>query len=200
MEEFVDTQGLEAQDVSAAWEDERPLCEAQSPAPQADSQPEEERFTLKHLGQEQSVSRQELLTLAQKGMDYDRIRGKLDAARSAPPDEGLVDAGEAAENHEPPPGERARQAQDDRRNGFLEFFRSRPDVTAEDIPASVFKAVQAGQSLTAAYSVYENALLRSEISALKKGEENRLRAAGSAASQGRGGQGSVLDELWYDGR
>lgn len=199
MEEFVDTQELEAQDVSAAWEDERPLCEAQSPAPQADSQPEEERFTLKHLGQEQSVSRQELLTLAQKGMDYDRIRGKLDAARSAPPDAPSNGGGEGPD-HEPIPGERARQAQDDRRNGFLEFFRSRPDVTAEDIPASVFKAVQAGQSLTAAYSVYENALLRSEISALKKGEENRLRAAGSAASQGRGGQASVLDELWYDGR
>lgn len=199
MEEFVDTQELEAQDVSAAWEDDSPLCDDANSATQDDGQPEEERFTLKHLGQEQSVSRQELLTLAQKGMDYDRIRGKLDAARSAPPD-ALSDGGEAGSDHEPAPGERARQAQDARSQGFLEFFRSRPDVAAEDIPASVFKAVQAGQSLTAAYSMYENRLLKSEIAALKKGEENRLRTAGSAASEGRGGQGGALDDLWYDGR
>jgi len=38
-------------------------------------------FTLKHLGEEKSVSRDEVVALAQKGMDYDRIREKWDAVK-----------------------------------------------------------------------------------------------------------------------
>lgn len=36
----------------------------------------DQTFTLKYLGAEKSVNRDEVITLAQKGMDYDRIRGK----------------------------------------------------------------------------------------------------------------------------
>lgn len=39
---------------------------------------ETDQFVLKHLGEEKSVSRDEVITLAQKGMDYDRIHGKYD--------------------------------------------------------------------------------------------------------------------------
>jgi len=192
MEELVDTQDIEATDVSGAWEDETPYFEADSqPEEQTEAavQPEEERFTLKYMGQEHSVSRDEVTSLAQKGMDYDRIRGRLEAASN----------GDASEE-EPALGDRARQAENARSQGFLEFFRSRPDVTAEDIPASVFKAVRAGESLTAAYSMYENKVLKSELSALKKGEENRRKAASAATSVGRGDHQSALDEAWYDGR
>lgn len=37
-------------------------------------------FTLKYMDEEKSVSREEIVPLAQKGMDYDRIRGKLNDA------------------------------------------------------------------------------------------------------------------------
>lgn len=37
-------------------------------------------FKLKHLGEEKEFSREETIALAQKGMDYDRIKGKLDEA------------------------------------------------------------------------------------------------------------------------
>ena len=47
---------------------------------------EAESFTLRHLGETRSVGREELIALAQKGMDYDRIRGKLgDASRQIEP-------------------------------------------------------------------------------------------------------------------
>ena len=46
--------------------------EAEPPAP------EPETFTLKHLDETRTVGRDEVVSLAQKGMDYDRIRGKLD--------------------------------------------------------------------------------------------------------------------------
>lgn len=35
-------------------------------------------FTLKHMDETRTVNREEVISLAQKGMDYDRIRGKLD--------------------------------------------------------------------------------------------------------------------------
>ena len=38
-------------------------------------------FVLKHLGEEKSVSRDEVISLAQKGLDYDRIREKWDAVK-----------------------------------------------------------------------------------------------------------------------
>jgi hypothetical protein len=38
---------------------------------------EKDQFTLKHLDDVKTVGREEVITLAQKGMDYDRIRGKL---------------------------------------------------------------------------------------------------------------------------
>jgi len=39
---------------------------------------EEQKFTLKILGEEKEVTRDELIVLAQKGMDYDRIRASRD--------------------------------------------------------------------------------------------------------------------------
>lgn len=42
------------------------------------SEAEADQFVLKHLGEEKEVNRDEVITLAQKGMDYDRIRGKHD--------------------------------------------------------------------------------------------------------------------------
>ena len=42
--------------------------------------PEPETFTLKHLDETRTVNRDEVIVLAQKGMDYDRVRGKYDDA------------------------------------------------------------------------------------------------------------------------
>lgn len=41
-----------------------------------------ETFTLKHLDGVKTVDRDEVVVLAQKGMDYDRIRGKLEASNT----------------------------------------------------------------------------------------------------------------------
>ncbi|WP_293009547.1 MULTISPECIES: hypothetical protein [unclassified Oscillibacter] len=38
-------------------------------------------WTLRHLGEEKAVNEQEMTTLAQKGLDYDRVREKYDAAK-----------------------------------------------------------------------------------------------------------------------
>ena len=41
----------------------------------------DQTFELKHLDETRTVNREEVIALAQKGMDYDRIRGKLDELR-----------------------------------------------------------------------------------------------------------------------
>lgn len=48
---------------------------------QTQGEGEDQRFQLKHLDTVTSVDRDEVVTLAQKGLDYDRIRGKLETLR-----------------------------------------------------------------------------------------------------------------------
>ena len=43
----------------------------------------EDTFTLKVLGEEKSFTREEVVPLAQKGMDYDRVKGQLEEARNS---------------------------------------------------------------------------------------------------------------------
>lgn len=50
-------------------------------APAAEK-PAEDTYTLKHLDETRTVGRDEVIALAQKGMDYDRIREQRDAAAS----------------------------------------------------------------------------------------------------------------------
>ena len=49
-------------------------AKAEEPKPETD-----QSFTLKHLDETRTVNRDEVITLAQKGMDYDRIRERLDS-------------------------------------------------------------------------------------------------------------------------
>lgn len=65
-----------ADDTDAADAGDKPEGEPEAEPPA----PEPETFTLKHLDEVRTVNRDEVVSLAQKGMDYDRIRGKLDDA------------------------------------------------------------------------------------------------------------------------
>lgn len=68
-------------DVDAAAIMEGVRDEAEPPAPGAAEEDTAEGFTLRHLGEERSVGREEAVALAQKGLDYDRVRAKLESAR-----------------------------------------------------------------------------------------------------------------------
>lgn len=61
-------------------EAETPASESEAEASAPAEQPKEDAYTLKHLDEVKTVGRDEVIVLAQKGMDYDRIRGKLDEA------------------------------------------------------------------------------------------------------------------------
>lgn len=67
------------QPEEAKEEEEKPETESE-----AEAQPEADQlFELKHLDETRSVNREEVIALAQKGMDYDRIREKYDAGKEA---------------------------------------------------------------------------------------------------------------------
>ena len=59
---------------------------------QTEAEVQADRFELKHLDEKRSVSRQEVIALAQKGLDYDRIRAKYDALRADQPERDAHEA------------------------------------------------------------------------------------------------------------
>ena len=67
--------------------DQQEAKEPQDKAAETEIEPEKaeaktDQFELKHLDETKTVSRDEVITLAQKGMDYDRIRTKYDELKS----------------------------------------------------------------------------------------------------------------------
>lgn len=52
----------------------------------------DQTFTLKHLGKESTVGREEVIVLAQKGMDYDRQKGKYEALNQSITELGGVES------------------------------------------------------------------------------------------------------------
>ena len=97
-EQETDADGQEAlTDGADQPQEEQPAGEAdadQGGQEKAEQANQPETFTLKYLGEEKSVSREEAVALAQKGMDYDRIRTERDELRQyrqeADPALGLV--------------------------------------------------------------------------------------------------------------
>lgn len=156
--------------------------------PRAEKGAEAESFTLRHLGETKSVGRDEVIALAQKGMDYDRIRGKLgDASRE-------LEALRAGESFDPDPAERRRRDCE----SFVKTFPEAADKLRRDknaIPAEVWDEVRRGASLTEAYAEHlrrseaekresELTRLRSELERERRERENARRSAGSAVSAG----------------
>lgn len=77
-------------DVSEETEAEEPVVEENEGTEETEAdQPTEtevrgeDTFTLKVLGEEKSFTREEVVPLAQKGMDYDRVKGQLEEARNS---------------------------------------------------------------------------------------------------------------------
>ena len=89
-----DVEDMEEDVAEETAEEEKPDTEEEDTADhseesEAEEKPEEQpteteekkeadqSFTLKYMGEEKQFSREETIALAQKGMDYDRVRGKL---------------------------------------------------------------------------------------------------------------------------
>lgn len=97
-------------------------------------------YTVRHNGEEHTLTMDELLACAQKGLDYDRVRTQRDKLR----------AGDAEARYE-------------------SFFEAHPEITqASQIPQEVIAEVAQGQDLAAAYLAYENRRLQERVEELEQ--------------------------------
>lgn len=76
-EDEMETNSEAAENGEADQPTEEATEQTEQPA-EENAEAETDQFVLKHLGEEKTVNREEVTALAQKGMDYDRIRGKYD--------------------------------------------------------------------------------------------------------------------------
>lgn len=72
----------EAKDTEKADQPDGEKAEQTEQPAEENAEKEADQFVLKHLGEEKTVNREDVITLAQKGLDYDRIRGKHDELSS----------------------------------------------------------------------------------------------------------------------
>ncbi|MCL2409441.1 MAG: hypothetical protein FWC96_07485 [Oscillospiraceae bacterium] len=149
------------------------------------SEVEESLYKLKHLGREYNIPLPEVLSLAQKGMDYDRIRARADS---------LMLESTAL------PGEPPNQGAARRDSEILEFISVYRDVTPEDIPPEIWEEVNQGRSLLSAYQGYENRQLKAMIEAGARDQENRQRSTGSRATAGNSRERGEVEGDWYGDR
>ena len=74
--------GVEADQPDEEPDVEPEAPEAEKPAEEQKDDTADQRFNLKHLDEVKEVNRDEVIQLAQKGMDYDRIRTERDAMKA----------------------------------------------------------------------------------------------------------------------
>jgi hypothetical protein len=136
-------------------------------------------FTLKHLGKERQVPREEVVALAQKGLDYDHVRQK--AERLGQLIRGAVPGGQTETGTDgtftAANAEAARRSEE-----VLAFARRFPGVT--EVPKEVWAHVRSGEPLLYAYLDHRNRSLSEQLSAREQEEKNRRRTPGSVSSSG----------------
>ena len=167
-----------------------------------DTEPDTEGFELKHLGEVTTVDRERVIALAQMGLDYERVRSERDALR--PLKERNEDmertlAAIADEQNTSVEGlihHNKVDTQSRRAVSLADFARERSDIAPEDIPQSVWQEFHRTGDLSAAYAKYENASLRSLISAMKQNTLNSQRSTGSMATGGTDSGRDAFDAGW----
>ena len=213
--------GAEAQSGDDATGDTNPEAEPEGGEKGAEKP---QTVKLKYNGQELEKTLDEVLMLAQKGMNYDHVKGKLDAAEKDAPaakvlkkfadaagmsleeymqqaesqldakavkeltDKGMPEKeakellelrakGNAADEQQA----KTKKQQDDQAL-WLDFVREYPEVARSGkIEPEVAKNIQAGMTPVQAQMAWENKQLKTQLAALKAGQNNKKAAPGSAA-------------------
>lgn len=207
--------------------------EGRKPEEEAPKADQPELFTIKNRDEQRQVTREELVSMAQKGWDYDKVREERDQLRQYRSEtdpamelirryaqrsnmsvsdyldycrkQELIATGmsekdaaqkvsfdkERAEldRQRAELDARDQQANDARRmaqeqakarqKDIESFYKAYPKVDPKSIPQEVWDAVKSGDTLTNAYTRYENQRLQAEIAALKQNNKNKSQSPGS---------------------
>ena len=190
-------------DAAADWPDSESAATGEKTSTgAADGRKADQSFTLKHLGAVKTVGRDEVVTLAQKGLDYDRQRQRNDELLSR--NKALAAEAEqqrAQRGAAPIPGARLmtrEEAMAQRQsNEISEFISEYKNLDPKDIPQEVWQAVIGGKPLLAAYQAWELKKLRGESMASSKATENREKSVGSRTSAGSARHMDAITADWY---
>ena len=211
----------EASDDEADQPAEEP--EATEPAEEPDT---DQWLELKHFDEVRKVSKEEAKALAQKGMDYDRIRGKVDKLQKyedflneikgdfASLDDLMDDTRarlkadkdgisyEDALNKIKEAPAKTKQVKEEvleqiRQESIQAFAEAHPDIQAQDIPQEVWEDVFRTNNLEASYAKYVAKKMKDENAVLKNNAKNKSRSTGSMRSAGKA-QRDEIDEMWYE--
>lgn len=150
-----------------------------------DAAEEAQNFTLKHLGELRTVGKDEVVRLAQQGLDYQRIRAERDWLR-------------AALRGETEPGARSAAVRaEERKEDIRRFLREFPAVKPEEIPKEVWGQVAEGEGLASAYALHRSRQLEAELAAERQNRRNAQNTTGSLAG---GIKGIPQDEFlkWWE--
>lgn len=240
-----------------------PQPEAAPPAKEAPAAREEqeekpaeadppELFTLKNRDETRQVTREELVSMAQKGWDYDTVRQERDQLRQyrqeADPaltlvrsyaqrnglsveqyidlvrkqeliaqgiNEQTADAqirvekqqaairaqvaeAESERKRQEAIEAQARQRQEARKQGMVDFLRAYPSIKPADIPREVWERVAQGESLVSAYTMHRNRQLEAELAAERQNRQNQQNTTGPLNSPREGDTRSEIDKWWYE--
>ena len=88
----------------------------------------------------------------------------------------------------------AQETLPDRGGELDEFLERYPEVNAEEIPKAVWQRFLQGESLSLAYAMHENTLLKSRLEQLSRQEDNRRRTPGSLGNHTP--EPDELDKYW----
>ena len=152
-----------------------------------EKEPSPEGITVKYNGEMRSLTPDEAKTYAQKGMNYDRIFTQREDAHRAL---DVIAAQRGVSRNELLAGIKGEKIPDIRWRNLL---REYPDLDVKSIPEKVYLQIGKGLTPIEAYQKHLIEELNLKLSAKSKNEENRSRAVGSMASDGKGQYDAFLE-------
>ena len=191
---------------------------------EAEEEDADQYLELKHFDEVRKVNKAQAKELAQKGMDYDRIRGKLDElkkyedflkeiqgdfasiddlmddtrARLASDKEGITydDALKKVKSGKQQTATQEQILETMRQNSVQAFAAAHPDIKPDDIPEEVWNDVFVTNNLEASYAKWTAKKLAEENKILKQNAKNKSRSTGSMRSSGNSGyEKSEFDKI-----
>lgn len=212
MEGFEEAMGYSAEDVNIeepTWEEEdiapNTSEEMENTEPSGENQPAENAFvTVRYNGEDVTLSKEDAITAAQKGLNYDKLQARLQALQTSGTaypkagqterSYGIAPAGEAynpyREQNNLPPAMRLQQleqevymrkAEDMERQSYVDFVRAYPDV--KEFPPEVLTMLKQGVKPLEAYRTYENKQLKEALAMQGKKQQNLQNKVGPAGSE-----------------
>ena len=158
--------------------------------------PEQDFLTVRYNGSEVKLKKDEAIIAAQKGLNYEKLEGKLEANRLAQQDLDMLDSYAQANgvtraevlqnlatggmpaqaltpaNH--------RQVMEDKQD-FMELISEYPNITA--LPQEVIAMLKQGTKPVDAYRTYENNKLKNALAMQEKKQRNLQNYVGSASGE-----------------